>query len=286
MDGSLSPVTRPVVRWFGGKWLLAPWIIGHFPAHRVYVEPFGGGGSVLLRKPRAYAEVYNDLDGEIVNLFRVLRDEAQSARLIEQLRLTPFAREELELAMQRGATDPVERARRLVVYAFQGHGANAHARVPTGLRGAGNLSGRASTAVEWATFPATLPAAIDRLRGVLIEHRDARLVMAANDRRDGLHYVDPPYIHSTRGRGNISDVAYRGYAHELDDEDHAELLAFLRELNGFVVLSGYPHELYDSMLPDWRRIERPALADGARKRTEVLWLNPRCVQALEAGVLL
>jgi len=91
-----GPPTRPVVRWHGGKWLRAPWIITHFPPHRVYVEPFGGGGSVLLRKPRAYAEVYNDLDNEVVDLFRVLRDRELATRLIELLRLTPFARAEFE----------------------------------------------------------------------------------------------------------------------------------------------------------------------------------------------
>lgn len=83
---------RPIVRYFGGKWKLAPWIIQHLPQHRVYVEPFGGGGSVLLRKPRSYAEVYNDLDGEIVNLFLIARDHGQE--LQQKLELTPFARDE------------------------------------------------------------------------------------------------------------------------------------------------------------------------------------------------
>lgn len=284
MDG-LSPVTRPVVRWFGGKWLLAPWIIGHFPAHRVYVEPFGGGGSVLLRKPRAYAEVYNDLDGEVVNLFRVLRDEAQAARLIELLRLTPFARAELEAAYAI-CDESVERARRLIVLAFMGFGINAHARVPTGFRANANKNGT-TPARDWVTYADALPMAVQRLQGVTIERRDALHVLRQQDGVATLHYVDPPYLHSTRGRGNRYDVAYRGYNHELTDAQHAELLAFLRTMAGMVVLSGYPHPMYDAALPEWRRVERAALADGARERTEVLWLNPACVARLDRrGMLL
>lgn len=272
----MSAVTRPVVRWYGGKWKLAPWIIAHFPPHRVYVEPFGGGGSVLLRKPRTYAEIYNDLDGEIVNLFRVLRDEVLAARLIEQLKLTPFAREEMVLARAL-CDEPVERARRLVALCCMGFGSNAHTRVATGFRSCSNRSGT-TPAHDWANYPEALLATVERMRGVVIEHRDAKAVMSSADEPHTLHYVDPPYVHATRGRSDRQ----RGYMHELSDADHAALLAFLNTLKGMVVLSGYPTELYDSALGDWQRIERKAFADGARARTEVLWLNPTCAARLRA----
>jgi DNA adenine methylase len=274
---------RPILRWYGGKWKLAPWIISYFPRHRVYVEPFGGAGSVLLRKKRSYSEVWNDLDGEAVNLFRVLRDADQASRLIEQLRLTPFARDEFDGAYDESSC-PVERARRLIVLSYMGYGANAHARVPTGFRANSNRSGT-TPAHDWANYPDALVLAVERLRGVVIENRDAKEVMTAHDGPDTLHYVDPPYLWSTRGQGNLYDVAYRGYAVELSDDDHAELLTFLRALQGGVVLSGYPSALYDSVLTDWRRIETRALADGARERTEVLWLNPSVVEGLGHGPL-
>ncbi len=270
---SESAVRRPVVRWFGGKWKLAPKIMAHFPAHRVYVEPFGGGGSILLRKPRSYAEVYNDLDGEIVNLFRVLRDPETGVRLAEMLRLTPFARDEFLECREPGIGDAVERARRMVVYAFQGFGTNAHSRVPTGFRSNSNRSGT-TPAQDWKNYPDSLHLTVSRLQGVVIENRDAKIIMAQHDSPATLHYVDPPYVHATRGQGNPYDVKYRGYAHELTDDDHRELLTFLRGLRGRVVLSGYAHPIYDDVLSDWRRVEIAAHADGARPRTEVLWINP------------
>jgi DNA adenine methylase len=125
---------RPLLRWHGGKWLLAPWIISHFPPHRVYVEPYGGAFSVGLRKPRVYAEIWNDLDGELVNLFRVLREPPLAARLVDQVRLTPFAREEFNAAYA-PSEDPLERARRLVVRSFMGHGADGGSGIyRTGFR--------------------------------------------------------------------------------------------------------------------------------------------------------
>jgi DNA adenine methylase len=254
---------RPALRWHGGKWLLAPWIISHFPPHSVYVEPFGGAMSVLIRKPRSYAEIYNDLDADAVNLFQVLRSDGASA-LIEQLRLTPFARDEFDEAYQ-PAVDPVERARRLIIRSFMGFGSNGHSRV-TGFRANSNRSGT-TPAHDWVNYPDALARIVDRLSGVTIENRDALACMRQHDGPETLHYVDPPYIMASRSDAGAD------YAHEMTDDDHIALLAGLRDLSGMVVLSGYPHPLYDDALGDWRRETRASLADGARKRVEVLWMN-------------
>ena len=274
----MSAPTRPVLRWHGGKWRLAPWIIGHFPTHRVYVEPFGGAGSVLMRKSRAYAEVWNDIDGEVVNLFQVLRSERAGA-LIEALRLTPFARAEFDAAYE-PTDDPVEQARRLVIRSFMGFGTTGALGRSTGFRADSNKSGT-TPAHDWASYPHALWHTVGRLAGVVIEQRDAIDVMAAHDGPGTLHYVDPPYLHGTRSRGNPYCAKHK-YRHELSDADHALLLDALRGLTGMVVLSGYPSSLYDDALRDWRRVETAALADGARARTEVLWLNPACCAALDA----
>lgn len=267
---------RPLIRWYGGKWRLAPWIIEQFPKHKVYVEPFAGGGSVLLQKPRSYAEILNDLDGSIVNLYAVLRSP-QANELVRQIRLTPFSREELKDAYE-ATPDPVESARRLIVRSFLGFGvAGAIGRV-TGFRSNSNRSGT-TPAHDWVNYPDALVAIIERLKGVVIEKRPAIEVMEVQDSADTLHYLDPPYVSDTRSQKKLGDGLYHSYNHELTDADHAELLAFIQTLEGYVVLSGYPSEMYDDALSRWHRIERDALADGAAPRTEVLWINPRCWRA-------
>lgn len=265
--------TRPVLRWHGGKWLLAPWIISHFSTHRVYVEPFGGAASVLVRKPRSYAEVYNDLDDEVVTLFSVLRSP-RAGELVEAVRHTPFARAEFEAAYLH-SDDPLEISRRLIIRSFMGFGSDGHngAR-PTGFRANSNRSGT-TPAHDWANYPDALCLIVERMSGVVIEHRPTVMVMERHDSPATLHYVDPPYVHSTRAKAKNSER--KNYRHELTDEQHAELLDFLDSLKGAVVLSGYPNPLYDNRLRHWRRVERTALADGARKRTEVLWMNPRAM---------
>jgi len=109
---------RTLLRYFGGKWALAPWIMAHFPVHRVYVEPFGGAASVLLRKPRSRVEVYNDLDEEIVGIFRIVQSEKSCQALMRRLRRTPYSRREFERAFE-SSSDPIIRAQRAIIRAYQ-----------------------------------------------------------------------------------------------------------------------------------------------------------------------
>jgi len=274
----MSDPTRPALRYHGSKWRLAPWIISHFPAHRIYVEPFGGGAAVLLRKERAYSEVYNDLDEDLVSYFRILRDPETAARFIDAIEMTPFARQEFEAAYQ-PADDAFERARRMVVRSFQGFGSDGtNPKVKTGFRGNANRRGT-TPARDWMGLPDGLNRIVERLRGVCIENRPAIDLMRYHDAADVLHYVDPPYLPETR-----SSHCFRsghGYRHELSLDDHVALLEALQELKGMVVLSGYASALYDGTLAGWRTVDKATHADGARPRTERLWLNPACAAALD-----
>ncbi len=256
---------RPILRYHGGKWLLAPWILSHFPEHRVYVEPYGGAASVLLQKPRSYGEVYNDLDGEIVNLFTVARD--RGAELV--LSLTPFARDEFLLAYE-PCEDRVEQARRTMARSFMGFGSAAASGAKTGFRANSNRSGT-TPAQDWANYPQNVAPIMERLRGVVIENKDACSVMLQHDGAQTLHYVDPPYVFETRSIAN--PYCKKGYRHEMTNDQHRELAATLRELAGMVILSGYACPLYGELYGGWYQVERPALADGARPRTEILWMN-------------
>ena len=269
--GISNDVQRPPMRYHGGKWILAPWIVEHFPRHRVYVEPFGGGASVLMRKVRSYAEVYNDAWGDVVNVFQVLRDHGQE--LAELLHLTPFARDEFERTSE-PTDDPIEQARRTIFRSMAGFGSAAvNGKYATGFRANSNRSGT-TPARDWFNYPDHVVSFTERLRGVVIENRDAWEVMQAHDGLETLHYVDPPYVHDTRNmaRGNAA------YEVEMTDEQHIELLSNLRTLDGMVVLSGYRSDLYDGRLRDWTRVDRAAKADGSRDRVESLWLNPAASQ--------
>lgn len=277
----MNAPTRPVLRYHGGKFRLAPWILSFFPQHSVYVEPFGGAGSILMQKPQVGAECYNDLDGQIVNLFRILRDPERAAELQRRVILTPFARDEFDWAYE-PSTDDMDAAHKLVIKSFMGHGSDSSTRsCRTGFRSR-LTDGRVLPAVEYSTWNEAIPDFTRRLRGVVIENRNALEVIRRMDSAKTLIYCDPPYCHSTRSAIMGRAAKTHGYRHEMTDDDHRDLAKVLHEAQGMVVLSGYPSELYDSELfADWVRYERKHVADGGRKRTEVVWINDACADALE-----
>jgi DNA adenine methylase len=274
-------VTRPALRYHGGKFRLAPWILQFFPPHRAYVEPFGGAASLLLLKQPVAAECYNDLDDRIVGFFRVLRDPEQSLELERRLRLTLYARAELEWSYGPPA-DPVDAAHRLVVRSFMGHGSDSATRSSrTGFR-ARLSDGRALPSAEWADWPDAMAAMRDRLRTVLIENDDALRVIDRMDASGTLIYCDPPYVLSTRsGAASSRSSTTNGYRHEMTDAEHEALASRLHECAGMVLVSGYPCDLYARLYRGWQTFRCSHVADRARMRTEVVWLNPACSAALE-----
>lgn len=237
-----------------------------------------------MQKQRCYAEVLNDKDGEIVNVFRVLRDDAMKEQLKRLLIDTPFARDEF-LSAYEVPDDPVEQARRTIIKSFMGFGSAAiHDRnasggmrtrastwkAPTGFRSNSSRSGT-TPAHDWMHYPDHLDSFTERLRGVVIENSDALQVMGTHDGPETLIYLDPPYVLSTRDNG-------LDYRFEMTDEDHRELAKAAHEAKGMVIISGYRSELYDELYAGWTRAEFKALADGAKRRTEYLWLSPRVAE--------
>lgn len=271
-------ITAPVIRYHGAKFRLAPWVIKHFPPHTCYVESFGGAAGVLIQKPRSYAEVYNDLDGDVVNLFRVLQDRQLREQLHEKLVLTPYARAEFELAWV-PTDDAIERARRVIIRAEMGFGSAGATKGHTGFRVDTKRKYGTAQAL-WKSYPERIAAIGERLTGVLVENRPAIEVMKAHDGVKTLHFVDPPYMHTTR---HIGATYGRAYRHEMDDAAHVELLATARELKGMVALSGYSSEIYNDLLKDWTchsTSSRISSGRGSAVRQECLWLNPSCSRSI------
>jgi len=265
----MKKVTRPILRYHGGKFLLADWIISHFPDHRVYTETFGGAASVLLKKKRSYAEVYNDIDSEVVNLFLIARD--RGPELMHKLSLTPFARDEFKLSYL-DSDCSLERARRTVIRSFMGFGSGIQSHHTTGFRANSNRSG-STPAKDWFNLPAAFEMIIERLKGVIIENKDYREVCIQHDGLQTLHFFDTPYVLETRYKGQKTKV----YKHEMTDEDHEEFCQFITTLNGMQLVCGYDNEIYNDLLVGYHKVYKSAFADGAKKRVEVLWISPNAI---------
>lgn len=257
---------HPIIKYPGSKWRLAEWIVSIMPPHKSYLEPFFGSGAVFFNKPPSRIETINDLDGEIVNLFRVVRDMPEA--LERAVALTPYSREEYEQAWERykagDVTDPVELARLTLVRYNQTHGSCSYYK--SGWKNDRAGRERAYAAQYWARLPAWIAGTVDRLKDAQIEQRPAVDVIRRFAHPDVLIYADPPYVLHTRKQ--------RQYAVEMaEDAQHEELLAALLAHPGPVMLSGYDNELYNDTIKGWDKLQMPARCECGGARTETLWLN-------------
>lgn len=278
---------KPPVSYFGSKAALAERIAAVLPEHVHYVEPFAGSFAVLFGKRPSPMETANDLDGNLMTFWRMLRD--RPAELERLCAFTPHSRAEYEAAFDLTGDD-LERARKVWVLLTQGRGGHLPPK-RGGWRHYQDPRGSAASMPGYlSTYIGRMPGAVERLRNVSLECRPAADIIERYGRHEGvLLYCDPPYLASVRtlnnGRGRGPD-----YAHELrTDDEHRELAASLRAARAAVVLSGYDSPLYAGLYADWHRLELDALAGNSTDaaRTEVLWSNrpfPRQVRSVQPSM--
>lgn len=256
--------------WYGGKFSHLDWLLPLLPAATHYCEPFGGSAAVLINREPAPIETYNDLDGEVVNFFRVLREGKDA--LVEAIGLTPFSREEFELAIAApdDTVSNLERARRFFVRARQVR--TGLAQTASSGRWAHCLltsrAGMAGAVSRWLGSVEGLSEIAQRLLRVQIENAPAIEVVQRYDSDETLFYCDPPYPHESRGDS-------KAYSYEMSDDDHRQLAATLRKVQGKVAISSYECDLMQELYGDWYCTVAPAKYAHSIKqlRTEALWTN-------------
>ena len=258
--------------WYGGKFSHLKWILPLLPECAHFCEPFGGSAAVLLNRDPSPVETYNDLDGELVNFFRVLRN--QKDELIYAIGMTPFSRKEFEISIKTNFEDPeitdLEKARRFFIKARQ---------VRTGLAQTASIgrwanclktsrAGMSGAVSRWLGSVEGLEDIASRLIRVQIENDDALAVIKRYDSDETLFYCDPPYVHDSRGDKNA-------YKFEMLDVDHIHMINMLKNVKGKVAISGYRGDLYDQLLKGWNMHTGPTKKALSVKdfRTEILWTN-------------
>lgn len=261
---------KAIFKYPGSKWSIAKWIIGFFPEHHSYLEPFAGSLAVLMNKPRSHIETVNDLDGNVVNLFEWIRKDPE--RLAHEIYYTPYARQVYEEAFSRIPEDSFERAVNFYIRLNMGHGFRTNGE-KVGWKNDVQGRERAYASQDWCNLPEKIMKAAERLRGVQIECRPAVEVIKRFNFGNVLIYADPPYVFSTRHG--------KQYRCEMDDEEQNILLDILLAHKGPVLLSGYDNRLYNDRLVGWHKEETACYSQVCSKKREVLWMNFEPVKQME-----
>lgn len=277
MSCSIRNPKRPLLRYFGGKWQLRHWIISHLPEHQYYAEPFAGAASVLLGKePAPRGEIINDLNKDVINLFQVMQSDIAADQLMKRLEWTPYAKAELEISRE-ATTDPIEKARRMIVRSFMGIEVAGVRGTASGFRmgnvdlsrvGEDGKSTFRNCARDWANWKNEVEVIRERLQKVMIYERDAIEFIGLMDHPDCLLYIDPPYDHVTRSKTRYA----------IEFEGHESLIDKILTCRSKVVISGYKSTQYERLEEaGWECIQKDYRANmSQRRRTECLWKSPNC----------
>ena len=259
---------RGVLKYPGSKWNIAPQLVELIPEHHSYIEPFFGSGAVLFSKPPSDIETVNDLDHDVVNLFRCIQEDAE--HLARMVMTTPFSREKYEDTYKLDVwelmmpDEPYHKALRFLVQCWQGYGSRT-ARYKGGWKKDVIGRERAYALWSWYRLPEWIIDIAERLRMVQIENRPALEVIERFNYSNVFMYIDPPYALSTR--------TGKQYRHEMSDTDHEELLKLLLRSKAKIMLSGYESEMYNDYLTGWEKKQFMSRTEHGKPRIETVWMN-------------
>lgn len=249
---------KQLFKYPGSKWKIAQWIINHFPPHKIYVEPFFGSGAVFFTKYPNYLETINDIDGRIVNLFKVCREHPNE--LASAIELTPWSRAEY-INCAEPSDNEIEWARRTIVRFAQSHSGCAHLK-----------SWRTSQVATsppnphlWNGLPDLIIEVCKRLKDAQIENKSAERIIEVYNNTDSLIYLDPPYPLDLR--------CHELYDNEMTDNKHRDLLELIKMSKAKICISSYKNSLYDEMLKGWVTDSRQSVNNTGQRRTEILYMN-------------
>lgn len=261
--------TKPILRWPGAKWRIAKWIASYFPMHGTYLEPFFGSGAVFFTKAPSGTETINDIDNNLINLFKVCRD--YPIELAKKIEMTPYSKVEYTFCRRNYADKKyteIERARMYLVAIWQGFGGKTYQETSW----AHDRTNSVFRPKYWAELPDRILSIVSRLKMAQIENRDALELIHMYNKKNCLIYMEPPYLKETRSNMH--------YEHEMAKEnEHKQLLELILKHKGPVVMSSYSNKLYDEILVlehGWDKHSIRVQTNAGHSSIECIYLNSVC----------
>jgi DNA adenine methylase len=268
------PKLIPPLKYYGGKHYLAKWIISFIPPHTNYIEPYFGGGAVLLNKdPEGISEIVNDIDGELTNFWRVLQNPVLFQQFYRKIEVMPFSQTEWNNYFKQSATKSLSVDLAIKFFVVCRQSMLGKQTSFSGITNTRTRRGMNEQVSAWLTAVSGLPKISQRLKRVLILNNDAMYVIKSRDNENTVFYLDPPYLPQTR-------ITQDAYKYEMSQKDHEDLLDVITDVSikGKMILSCYNNILYNSKLRNWNRKDLNIAHHASTQKTkktmiESIWLN-------------